>query len=110
MTTFAQQVYDKLLKIPRGKVVTYAQLAALCGKPYAYRAVGNILHNNPTPIIVPCHRVVNAKGCLAKAFGFGGMSAQRKLLEAEGVEFEPNGRVKREYFIPTRPHRVAKMS
>lgn len=84
--TFAQEIYETVKKIPKGKVATYAQIAFMSGHIGAARAVGNALHKNPTPIVVPCHRVVNASGMLAPEFAFGGTDAQRKLLEAEGVE------------------------
>jgi len=71
----------------------------LCGGMRMARVVGWALHINPTPIIVPCHRVVNKEGRLARNFGFGGESAQRELLLKEGVQFEDDGRVKREYFL-----------
>ena len=50
------------------------------------RAVGNALHHNPEPGIIPCHRVVNSQGRLSGEFAFGGAGAQARLLEAEGVE------------------------
>lgn len=78
-------IYDAVKKIPKGKVATYGQVAALAGNPKMARAVGNALHRNPQPGIIPCHRVVDFKGRLAGAFAFGGLDAQRKLLEAEGV-------------------------
>ena len=56
------------------------------------RAVGNALHKNPDPEHIPCYRVVNSKGELAGAFAFGGENAQKKLLEADGVEVV-NGKV-----------------
>lgn len=52
------------------------------------RVVGNILHNNPEPHNIPCHRVVNCKGRLATSYAFGGIDAQRNLLESEGVVFK----------------------
>ena len=48
---------------------------------------------NPEPGVIPCHRVVFADGSLAKGFAFGGEGVQRAMLEAEGVEFLPDGRV-----------------
>lgn len=83
--TFAEQVYETVKKIPKGKVATYGQVAFMCGHVGAARAVGNALHVNPTPGIVPCHRVVNAQGRLAPWFAFGGLDAQKRLLESEGV-------------------------
>ena len=84
--TFSQSVYEYLKTVPRGKVVTYGMIACAIGHPRASRQVGNALHRNPTPVVVPCHRVVNRKGRLAPAFAFGGMDVQARLLRAEGVE------------------------
>ncbi len=82
---FAERVYDAVKKIPRGMVATYAQIACMAGSTGAARAVGNALHVNPAPVVVPCHRVVNAAGRLAPSFAFGGIDKQKSLLEAEGV-------------------------
>ncbi len=84
--TFDQAVYEYVKKVPRGKVVTYGMIACAIGRPRAARQVGNALHRNPTPVVVPCHRVVNREGRLAPAFAFGGMDVQARLLESEGVE------------------------
>lgn len=87
-----KRIYEAVKKIPKGKVATYGQVAALAGNEKMARAVGNALHNNPQPGVIPCHRVVNAKGELAAAFAFGGEQVQAKLLQAEGVEVK-NGKV-----------------
>lgn len=79
------RIYEAVKKIPRGCVATYAQVAKLAGNERMCRAVGNALHKNPMPGIIPCHRVVDSKGRLAGEFAFGGAGAQAKLLEAEGV-------------------------
>lgn len=84
--SFYDTVYEVVKKIPKGKVATYGQIAAMCGSPRASRAVGYALHFNPKPVIIPCHRVVNRFGHLANKFAFGGVDAQRLLLEADGVE------------------------
>ena len=81
-----QKVYDFLLTIPKGKVVTYGQIAAHLGNKHLARAVGNILHENPHPELYPCYKVVNAKGRLAAHFGWGGMEKQKELLQADGIE------------------------
>lgn len=57
-----QAVYDLVSDIPAGKVVTYGQLATLLGNSRASRGIGKILNQNPSPIIVPCHRVVCSDG------------------------------------------------
>ena len=79
-------MYEAVKSVPKGKVATYAQIALMSNHRGAARAVGNALHVNPTPGVVPCHRVVNASGALAPDFAFGGVDAQKKLLEAEGVQ------------------------
>ena len=83
---FYNKVYNTVRRIPKGKVATYGQIAALCGAPKASRIVGSALHHNPEPVVIPCHRVVNRLGGLAPAFAFGGKQVQKQLLEAEGVK------------------------
>ncbi len=85
-----QKVYDYLLTIPWGKVVTYGQIAAHLGNRNLSRAVGNILHNNPDPQKYPCYKVVNAKGKLSSHFAFGGLLEQKRLLQSEGIPVENN--------------------
>ncbi len=87
------KVYEFLKTVPRGKVVTYGQIACFLGNKHLARVVGNILHRNPDPENIPCHRVVNSKGELSSAYAFGGREAQRARLEQEGVRFEPDGTV-----------------
>ena len=87
--SFSQKVYRYLTAIPEGKVVTYGMIARAVGHPRAARQVGNALHRNPTPVVVPCHRVVNREGRLAPEFAFGGIEMQASLLRGEGVEVEP---------------------
>lgn len=79
---FQREVLLKLLKVPYGEVVTYGELAALCGRPRAARAVGGAMRGNPLPIVVPCHRVLPSAGGLG---GFGGRPELKwRLLELEG--------------------------
>lgn len=80
-----KMIYEAVQKIPKGCVATYAQVAKMAGNEKMARAVGNALHKNPKPGIIPCHRVVDSRGNLAGAFAFGGENAQAKLLIAEGV-------------------------
>ena len=86
-------VYAILKTIPAGNVMTYGQVAERLGNKNLARTVGNILHDNPDPANIPCHRVVNAKGKVAEHYAFGGADAQRAKLEAEGIVFEQNGRI-----------------
>ncbi len=87
-----KRIYEAVKKIPKGKVATYGQVAAMAGNPRMARAVGNALHNNPDPENVPCYRVVNSKGELAGAFAFGGEDVQAQLLKEDGIDVK-DGRV-----------------
>jgi len=85
-----EKVYNLVKEIPLGKVTTYGILAKKAGMN-SPRLVGKILHNNPDPLTIPCHRVVNSKGELAKSFAFGGIKGQEEKLREEGIEVK-NGR------------------
>lgn len=86
MKLMKQKIYEFLTTIPKGKVVTYAQIAEYLGNKNLCRVVGNILHINPDPIKYPCYKVVNSKGELSKNFGDGGIEIQKQRLEADGIE------------------------
>ena len=98
MTEFESKVYEACRKIPEGKVTTYGDIAKYLGDKTLSRAVGNALHKNPFAFsrenierykkeeLVPCHRVLNAKGETACHFGLGGKAVQSELLSKEGVE------------------------
>ena len=87
-----QKLYDLLVTIPRGRVVTYGKLAQMLGNKHLARAVGNALHKNPDGDRYPCYKVVNSKGELSRAYAFGGIDEQKRRLEEEGV-FVENGKV-----------------
>lgn len=79
--SFSRKVYAALCMIPYGETTSYAQIAAMAGRPAAYRAVGLINNRNPYPILVPCHRVVGANG---KLTGYaGGLKMKEFLLNLE---------------------------
>ena len=80
-----EEVYDFLRKIPKGKVVTYGQIAEYLGNKNLARVVGNILHNNPDEDTFPCYKVVDSKGNLSKNFAFGGIEKQKEKLEKDGI-------------------------
>lgn len=80
---FAQRVYELVAQVPLGRVMTYGQIAALCGSARAARIVGGIAHYGPPDL--PWQRVVNKKGGLAAGY-HGGRTAQKEHLESEGVE------------------------
>ena len=91
--SFYDKVYDVVKKVPKGKVITYGQVAILCGSPRASRAVGYALHSNPAPDKIPCYRVVNRFGRLSDSFAFGGIDRQKALIEQDGVV------VSEDYFV-----------
>lgn len=85
--SFNEQCYQLLLKVPLGRVTTYKAIAeALNSK--AYQAVGNAMNQNPNPITVPCHRVVNSNGGIG-GYAFG-TEKKIALLSEEGVQIENN--------------------
>ncbi len=87
--SFEQKAWALTARIPKGKVVSYGQIAAALDSR-AYRAVGRAMHDNPYAPAVPCHRVVGSDGSLT---GFGsGLDRKEKMLAAEGVA-TVNGRV-----------------
>ena len=81
----SKRIYEAVKRIPKGKVASYSQVAAMAGNPRMCRAVGNALHHNPDPENIPCYRVVNAKGELSGAFAFGGADEQERRLAADGI-------------------------
>jgi len=82
---FKRKVLEIVKRIPKGKVMTYAKIAKIAGRPKAWRAVGNILNKNKDPNI-PCHRVIRSDG---KIGGYNlGQNKKITLLKKEGVKIE----------------------
>lgn len=80
-TPFQQRVWKNLLEIPYGRTASYGEIAKAIGSPRAARAIGMANHHNPVPILIPCHRVVGAKGQLT---GYaGGLELKQVLLTLE---------------------------
>ncbi len=79
-------VYELVKQIPPGKVSTYGEIARALGDIRAARAIGEILSKNPTPIVVPCHRVVCSDGSLGGFTHPEGLKKKIELLRSEGVE------------------------
>lgn len=84
-SSFAEKVRAVVRKIPRGKVLSYKQVAYAAGRPLAHRAVANIMARNYDPT-VPCHRVIRSDGGLG-GYNRGGIERKRELLSKEGVTF-----------------------
>lgn len=85
-TIFQENVWQKLTQIPFGETRSYKELARMTGSPKAARAIGNANNQNHIPIIIPCHRVVNADGKLG---GYAsGTDKKKMLLELEGAKIQ----------------------
>ena len=81
-TEFQERVWGQVAAIPYGETRSYLQISTAIGSPRAVRAVGAANGANPVPIVVPCHRVIGAKG---KLVGYGGgLALKKRLLEMEG--------------------------
>ena len=94
-----EQIYAVIQKVPAGYVATYGQIAALAGLSGYARQVGYALSALPENSPVPWHRVVNARGQISiRSGGSAADLRQRARLEAEGVEFDAQGRIPLEHF------------
>lgn len=80
---FNQRVYDIVAAIPKGKVMSYGQIAALAGAAWAAWEVGQIAHTGPASL--PWQRVVNKNGGLARGYP-GGLEGHKRAIEADGIE------------------------
>ncbi|NLJ83563.1 MAG: methylated-DNA--[protein]-cysteine S-methyltransferase [Halanaerobiaceae bacterium] len=87
-TEFQIKVWKELLNIPYGEIATYGDIARAIGIPMGARAVGNANHNNRIAIIIPCHRVVGANGCLT---GYAGGLERKKWLLAHEKKYRKGG-------------------
>ena len=83
LSGFARKVHKALLQVPYGSVVAYRDLARLAGSPGAARAVGRVMSANPFPLVVPCHRVVNADGQPGQYSGGYGKVTKLRLIDLE---------------------------
>jgi len=99
------QIYAAVRRIPRGRVATYGQVAALAGLAGHARQVGYALHALPTGSTVPWQRVINAKGEISLRSVPGAGLTQQMLLEREGVRFDARGRIALQRYRWTPSHR-----
>lgn len=88
--TFTEKVYKVVAQIPKGKVLTYKDVAEFAESPGAVRAVGMAMRNNPDMTVVPCHRVVASDGGMHGYSGLNGVEGKQKRLRDEGVHFINN--------------------
>lgn len=92
MQDSSRRILDILSRIPRGKVCTYGDAAAMAGVPNGARTVARLLHACAEHEGIPWHRVVKADGRIALPEG-GGCELQHSLLETEGVHSDSSGRI-----------------
>ena len=86
---FNDKCYQLIIQIPKGKISSYKKIASVLNTK-AYRAVGNAMSNNPYPIFVPCHRIINNDGSVG---GYSlGVNKKINLLKKEGIATK-NGKV-----------------
>ncbi|MBI1960786.1 MAG: MGMT family protein [Candidatus Liptonbacteria bacterium] len=89
MKTFRDRVREVVAGIPKGKIMSYGDVAAAAGKPLAARAVGSIMHVNDDTRAVPCHRVIRTDGTIG---GYNnGTPLKIRRLRAEGVRIDARG-------------------
>ncbi len=84
-TAFQQSVWNALLKIPKGSLRTYLDIAHAIQKPQSVRAVANAVGANPICIFIPCHRVIRSDGTLGGYSSGSGADLKKELLKAEGI-------------------------
>jgi O-6-methylguanine DNA methyltransferase len=84
MSEFKQKVLAVVAKIPRGKTMSYQEVAWKAGRPFAVRAVGTIMKNNHDPKI-PCHRVIRSDGGMG-GYNGGGIKVKLEKLRREGAK------------------------
>ena len=92
-TAFFRAVVTAIKKIPRGKVASYGQIAALAGNPRGSRGVAWILHSSSSTQKLPWHRVINSQGKISFPVDTRNFSLQKRRLESEGVEVSPLGSI-----------------
>jgi len=85
LSPFTKAVLDATYEVPFGETRTYREIAERIGSPKATRAVGNALHNNPIPLIVPCHRILPTSTKMKLGGYAGGVETKQRLLSLEGV-------------------------
>ncbi len=89
-TNFQKSVWNALMKIPKGQIKSYGEIANKIGKPKASRAVGLAVGDNPISLIIPCHRVIQKSGAMGN-YGWG-LPLKERILKSEKVIFN-NGKL-----------------
>jgi methylated-DNA-protein-cysteine methyltransferase-like protein len=88
--TYRERVYAIVRQIPKGRVMTYGQIAGIAGDGYTARTVGYVMHGAGDD--VPWHRVINSQGKCSTGRLTIPLNLQQELLKAEGIKFKPSGK------------------
>lgn len=83
LSEFARRVHSELTQVPPGSVISYGELASRAGSPGAAQAVGRVMSSNPFPLVIPCHRVVNADGGIGQYSASHGVITKAWLIDFE---------------------------
>jgi methylated-DNA-protein-cysteine methyltransferase-like protein len=98
--SFRESVYRLVLRIPRGRVMSYGLVARVLGARYDARAIGNVMHATPDDGRgIPWHRVINSQGGCSTAGLTTPPDLQQRLLEAEGIVFNEKGKCEIEKYL-----------
>ena len=89
MKTFNEKIYEKLKKVPKGKVISYKKLAESIGSK-AYRAVGSAMRNNKDTINIPCYKVIMSTGEIGDYSSHGGVKEKIRSLKRDGIKIKNN--------------------
>ena len=103
---YRNRVFEIVHRIPRGRVMTYGQIALLLGEGYTPRTVGFVMHSSGNK--VPWHRVINAQGACSTGRILLPVDKQQRMLEREGVKFDKRGRCDLESYLWVPPDRPQK--
>ena len=98
MTAFTERVKDTVIRIPKGRVATYAQVAACAGDHRAARQVAWVLHSSSRKYGLPWHRVINSRGHISLKPNQG-YARQKALLLTEGIMFREDGSINLERYL-----------
>lgn len=88
LSDFSRRVLHSLAEVPYGTVLSYGELASKAGSPRAARAVGTVMAANPFPLIIPCHRVINADGSPGNYSAAHGPASKIRLIDFERAHAE----------------------
>lgn len=108
--SYRERVYQLVLRIPRGQVMSYGLVARVLGEGYDARAIGNIMHSTPKDgRSIPWHRVINSQGRCSTAGLTSPPDLQQRLLEAERIAFDAKGKCKIEEYLWSPPEYLAEI-